>query len=315
MVEWSTETVQSRDRFSYWREAVCQSIFNISIEAPPGPFAARLASRAAGPLRLAIGESTTYDLVRTRREVSSAPADNYSIYLQLRGETVITQGDETFTFAPNDIGLSDLRQPFRAAVAGGGRRITTVIPRDLIDRRAPWLKRKPALNYLAAGAPYVDLARRHIVALAENPAIDESAASLLAENLCNLLALASAVDVPASSLQPELQIEAMLAFCRRHLHDPALAPQMAADALGISVRTLHLRFKRTGKSFGRFVLEERLKACAQALRDPNQQRGSVSEIAYRWGFNDLSHFNRSFRAHFAMTPREWRRGDGVVNAS
>jgi AraC-like DNA-binding protein len=41
----------------------------------------------------------------------------------------------------------------------------------------------------------------------------------------------------------------------------------------------------------------------------------VSEIAYRWGFNDLSHFNRSFRAHFAMTPREWRRGDGVVNAS
>jgi AraC-like DNA-binding protein len=315
MVEWSTETVQSRDRFSYWREAVCQSIFNISVEAPPGPFAARLASRAAGPLRLAIGESTTYDLVRTRREVSSAPADNYSIYLQLRGETVITQGDETFTFAPNDIGLSDLRQPFRAAVAGGGRRITTVIPRDLIDRRAPWLKRKPALNYLAAGAPYVDLARRHIVALAENPAIGESAASLLAENLCNLLALASAVDVPASSLQPELQIEAMLAFCRRHLHDPALAPQMAADALGISVRTLHLRFKRTGKSFGRFVLEERLKACAQALRDPNQQRGSVSEIAYRWGFNDLSHFNRSFRAHFAMTPREWRRGDGVVNAS
>ena len=54
---------------------------------------------------------------------------------------------------------------------------------------------------------------------------------------------------------------------------------------------------------------------AQALRDPNQERGSVSEIAYRWGFNDLSHFNRSFRAHFAMTPREWRRGDGVVNAS
>ena len=29
MVEWSTETVQSRDRFSYWREAVCQSIFKI----------------------------------------------------------------------------------------------------------------------------------------------------------------------------------------------------------------------------------------------------------------------------------------------
>ena len=99
----------------------------------------------------------------------------------------------------------------------------------------------------------------------------------------------------------------MLAFCRQHLHDPELTPQMAADALGISVRTLHLRFKVLGQSFGRFVLEERLKACGLALRDRHQERVAVSQIAYRWGFNDLSHFNRSFRARFAMTPREWRR--------
>jgi AraC family transcriptional activator of tynA and feaB len=33
---------------------------------------------------------------------------------------------------------------------------------------------------------------------------------------------------------------------------------------------------------------------------------NISEIAYAWGFNDLSHFNRAFRARFGMTPREWR---------
>jgi AraC-like DNA-binding protein len=28
---------------------------------------------------------------------------------------------------------------------------------------------------------------------------------------------------------------------------------------------------------------------------------------YRWGFNDLSYFNRAFRAQFGMTPGDWRR--------
>jgi AraC family transcriptional regulator, positive regulator of tynA and feaB len=29
-------------------------------------------------------------------------------------------------------------------------------------------------------------------------------------------------------------------------------------------------------------------------------------IAYRWGFNDLSHFDKAFRARFDCSPRECR---------
>ena len=32
----------------------------------------------------------------------------------------------------------------------------------------------------------------------------------------------------------------------------------------------------------------------------------ISEIAFAWGFNDLSHFGRVFREHFGMSPREFR---------
>jgi AraC-like DNA-binding protein len=67
-------------------------------------------------------------------------------------------------------------------------------------------------------------------------------------NLCNLLALASATEVASNRLQPELQIEALLAFCRENLHDPELSAQLVADRIGISVRTLHLRFKEIGQT-------------------------------------------------------------------
>jgi len=96
------------------------------------------------------------------------------------------------------------------------------------------------------------------------------------------------------------------AASRQNLHDAELTPQRAADHVRISVRTLHSRFKLIGKSFGHWVLDSRLDACRNALRDGNQNRLSISEIAFRWGFNDLSHFNKAFRARFGCSPRECR---------
>jgi len=54
------------------------------------------------------------------------------------------------------------------------------------------------------------------------------------------------------------------------------------------------------------VLENRLERCSTALRDPHQRRHNISEVAYRWGFNDLSYFNKAFRGQFGMTPGDWR---------
>ncbi len=151
----------------------------------------------------------------------------------------------------------------KSAIADGGRRITAVIPCEMIDRRAPWV-RQTVLRRLAASSPFVDLARRHILELANGNSLSESASSMLTDNLCNLLALASAGEVAPSRLQPELQITAMLAFCRQNLRDAELTPQRVADRLGISVRTLHSRFKQIGQTFGRWLLEERLNACCTA---------------------------------------------------
>jgi AraC family transcriptional regulator, positive regulator of tynA and feaB len=72
------------------------------------------------------------------------------------------------------------------------------------------------------------------------------------------------------------------------------------------VRTLHARFSQIGQTFGRWLLDARLDACGTALRDAHQRNLNISEIAYRTGFNDLSHFNKAFRARFGMTPRDWR---------
>jgi AraC family transcriptional regulator, positive regulator of tynA and feaB len=62
-----------------------------------------------------------------------------------------------------------------------------------------------------------------------------------------------------------------------------------------------------GTSIMRLVRARRLEHCRRALEDPSQAHRKVSEIAYGWGFSDMTHFGRSFRATFGSLPSEYRR--------
>ena len=301
---WSTEMVKERERFSYWREAVTSKVYGISIDAASESFSAWITGRASGPFRFAMSESTGYAIARSRREIENGPSDLCSIYLQLSGQTVSERGGETAIFTPNDIGIFDGRQSFRAWKSGC--RAIAVLPRAMIDQRAPWLQRQPCRR-LSAGSPFADLIRSYVLKLnAADSTLNDAAISVLADNLCNVIALATAEAGETGRLPADVQIEAMLLFCRQNLHKSELSPQLVADRLGISLRTLHSRFQQIGQSFGRWVLENRLEACSAALRDRNQRDMKISEIAYRWGFNDLSYFNKAFRARYDRKPREWR---------
>jgi AraC-like DNA-binding protein len=304
----STDAVPLRERLSYWRDVVCtpaMGFYGSLTEARPGEFSARTAVRRCGLSRFLVMESKTpYRLVRTRRDVANAPEDSYALFLQLKGETIyVTDGEEPIQLRAGDIGLFAPRA-YRADHSGGAAIVK--LPRPMIERRAPWVLERPQRK-LASTARFADHLKLHMLELANgSPPLGETQASLLVDSLCNLTALAVAGDIPSTRLQSELQLEALLAFCRDNLHDPDLSPQHAADHVGISLRTLHSRFGQIGQTFGRWVLQSRLEACAKALRDPGQRLLNISEIAYRWGFNDLSHFNRAFRAHFDMPPGEWR---------
>nr|WP_257018985.1 helix-turn-helix domain-containing protein [Streptomyces sp. TLI_235] len=105
------------------------------------------------------------------------------------------------------------------------------------------------------------------------------------------LAPAPGISVPARSR------EALLVRSRQyiedHLGDPDLCATSIADAFGISVRTLHLAYAGTGTTVSRWIRERRLKIC---YRELSRAAGhtTVTDIAFRWGFNNTGHFSTAF---------------------
>jgi membrane protein len=61
----------------------------------------------------------------------------------------------------------------------------------------------------------------------------------------------------------------------------------------------------TGQSPAQYVLNIRLRAAADVLLNT---RAPITEIALRSGFNDIPHFNASFRSVFGRSPMQWRVG-------
>src|SRR6185312_2476580 len=96
------------------------------------------------------------------------------------------------------------------------------------------------------------------------------------------------------------------AYAERNLADPALSPVRVAAHFRMSTRYLHGLSAESGETFMRWVLSRRLARCRKDLNDPVMYKRSIADSAFSWGFQDLSHFGRSFKAAFGMTPRECR---------
>ncbi len=56
----------------------------------------------------------------------------------------------------------------------------------------------------------------------------------------------------------------------------------------------------------RYIRQRRLENCRKDLLDPIQIGARISDIAFRWGFNDLSHFSRVFKQRYDYSPKDYR---------
>jgi len=94
------------------------------------------------------------------------------------------------------------------------------------------------------------------------------------------------------------------------LGDPDLGLAGLAVQQRVSPRYIQKLFEEAGLSFGQYVRQRRLDNCRRELANPLYRKLSISEICFRWGFNDAAHFSRSFHQQYGVTPRAFRQAGG-----
>ncbi len=109
-------------------------------------------------------------------------------------------------------------------------------------------------------------------------------------------------DITVSSRDAQFLQKAMN-LVEENMDNEAFSVELFSEMIGLSRRQFYQKIKAiTGFTPTDFILNMRLKRAAFAIKEKS---GTISEIAYSVGFNNLSYFARAFKKQFGTTPSKY----------
>jgi acetamidase/formamidase/AraC-like DNA-binding protein len=233
----------------------------------------------------------------------------------LEGDVHLAHGGRPFRLAPDEIVFGDVSALTPLVVRTHSQLLLVGFPTPslhnrLLDCVSPLRVQLPSN---AVGTLFLSGLLRTIAATMEN--MHEEMARPIETSLLDLLAqmLTTTGDAtpdagPGTMRQGTARtLQRIRTAIEQRLGDPTLTIADIAAAERTSVRYVQKLFERDGESFLHFVRMRRLERAREDLTDPAHSHLSISDICFRWGFNDAAHFSRAFHDAFGVSPRNFRR--------
>ena len=301
-----TVAVQPGDSFDRWHHVTCRE-FSLTEcrRLADRAFEASIAIHYFGPLVINDIWSRTADadrirVMRSPGDIRRDTRDYFMLWLTLSGEVSFAQNGRDAQMRRGDLMLHDQSQPFALEFAPQAHAIMVSIPRPLLVSRLPDAYRLTARR-IGRESKVGALAGSFIRQLIRFDDDAGPAAARLG---------AAALDIFATTLQAELtddvprrgdeRLAKAKAYIIAHLDDPGLDLDAIATAQNMAPRTLNRLFAREGTTPIRWLWQQRLAGAYSALAE--RRFAHVTDVALSFGFSDVSHFSRAFKAAFGLSP-------------
>lgn len=309
--QWNMSEVPLRDRFAAWCDILGAT--HLAFAMDPSPqwhegFSADIREHGLGSLSLLETSVEPHRGRRTRRQVNANTRDVIGLHFINSGRQAVDLQGRRVILGPGDAMIWDGSATGGYEILEPLKKTTLIVPRAVAATVLPSY-RNSFVQPLPGDHPPTRFLIRMLSLLCEQlPLMDdgarEASARLIAELLKPLGELHGENLVqPLRVSRPALR-ERVLDYIDQNLADPALVPPAIAAAHGVSVRTLYSAVEGLGVSLARYIRDQRLARCYDALlfgADP------IGTIALKNGFKSAAHFSTAFRERYGSTPREVRR--------
>jgi len=303
-------------RLDYFDNLVSQTFFPMSCESHPGTgreFRGAIECQQLGEVGFAAIRSSPLDVYRRRSHIAQVSEAAYLVKVQVEGEGVLRQRGKEAHLSPGDFTLCLSSEPYDLHFQSDYSQVVLAVPQSLLEECV----RQPTQHLgvrMDATVGANGLFSQFVTSIARGlDTMDGVLAQRLEANVIDLLSTtlgyaqeAQKRDLLKVGVKSEY-IKRIKHFIRRNLDSECLGPESIAAAHDISTRYLHMLFADENVSISRYILHLRLEYCRATLADPSFADYSVSEIAYRFGFNDASHFSRAFKSEYQQTPARFRK--------
>jgi AraC family transcriptional regulator, positive regulator of tynA and feaB len=303
---WDSGYGPPREAFSNFRETICNTFMPWTPEIISTPFEGRVESVSFDNGVVGRVRMTPIIAVKTRQNIANSVDECIHGHFILSGELKVDQGGRANVARPGDLVLYHSYDPVTLTLKPDERfdNLAFMIPRSKFsqnpdDKFYNCLLSKDTIIQPLANC--FELITKNLHSFSR----DELAALF---NACVAL-----LPVSAGSVGKQLEVARWRDMLRevtkvinKNISNPDLSPGLVAKELGVSTRYIHKLLAHSGTTFSAYLTAERLDHIKSELIAFSSHPVPVSLLAFQWGFNDLSTFNRAFKDRFGCTPSQFR---------
>lgn len=308
IIEWHTKDLPALAQYEAWQAELSATHLEWDLTPPSvGVFDAMIRSRSFRDLRVVECRCDPCKGTRSKSQMKSETDSYFGILFNLAGREIVSQGEHKAILEPGDFIMWDSEHDMGFDVLSPLHKLTLLVPKYKMQSLLGTPERYVG-NVIRNASGIKGIAAEGLRCLARDfsEIADEEAYEIIDPLLSLLTAtLESRQEIDGISKGYQASYKNFCRYIGSHIDDCELSPAKVAEAHSVSVRYLHRVYESYGQSFGNSLREHRLTRCYRDLKSNNAQ--TITEVAFRWGFNNMAHFSRAFKNQFGFSPSKIRR--------
>lgn len=306
IAHFDTEFFDPRDRFDAWNENM-SVLFDLLMpdgSIPTDEMNARIDVCNLGEAVFGITRAQSQLFSRDDHRVARDDMDHILVQVFLEGGGLASSNH---TISPGDMLIIDLDQPHKMLNTDFAN-LTMVLPRELHPELSDLLAKFHGKR-LNAENPMVPFIAEHMCSLWKHvPTMDAGNAGAALKGTLGILEswLTHESEINEGAI-PEVSRavgKSIFRYIDRNLGEQ-LTPEFLAQKFSISRSQLY-RIFTPYNGVSRYVLERRLRRSLHMLSRPHYNHMSIGAVGFACGFSSESHFSKTFRSCYGISPREAR---------
>ena len=305
---WDSDGIRGADAYEAWVDKLmsAQGSDWCPGNTPGGSFSASLRHKVIGDINVIESRCDPCSGYRTQRHAEQIEEPSVILLSYLEGGEHIEFGGERYTVAAGDTFVWDSSKATEFEVYESLHKVALAMPARLLSHNAlPALKQMPRKFDRSSGSRF--LLNNLIRAVADRDFDDAEVKADTILDAVNAFVLgARPGDADHDHSLRERQRREILRYIDQHLPDPTLSVSHIAAVHRISKRYLHWLFRDQSVTVNELIILKRLEGCQRDLSSLSGAHLQVGQIAYAWGFSNISHFSKRYRAQYGESPTETR---------
>lgn len=273
---------------------------------PEGAFNASLRHKVIGDINVIESRCDPCNGYRTAAHANRIDEPSVIFLTYLEGGEHIEFGGERYSLGAGDTFVWDSSQATKFEVYESLHKVALAMPARLLSHEVlTTLDQIPRKFDLSSGSRFLLNSLIRAVADRDFDSADVEAHTILDAVNAFVVGAGRLETLPEKSLR-DRQCDDIKRYVEQHLSDPLLDIGQIAEVHRISKRYLHWLFRSEPMTLNEFIILRRLEHCHRDLLNVERAHLHVSQIAYAWGFANVSHFSKRYRARYGESPTETR---------